>query len=334
MTVITLPESNIWPTLRAALPVLADHRASARWGHPADATGSPETIASHIDDLLTVDDPPPSPSGSTLHGAHGDARGSMSDDAWRAFDTAGMQAIKLLSTADDATLQQASRRGVFVMTRLFDTFVEGDGTPRMITPSAFVHHTFDDASRHYDAGVRHFEVHNEPNLWVEAGRSWHNGAQFGQWLLEVVAQYRALLPDARFGWPGLSPGWSVPGVRMNSREFLAAAKPAAAAMDFVCLHSYWLDRAMMEGDPFGGQNHVHYAREFPDRDLYVTEFANVQELHLQPPEAKAAQYADYYRALPSQVRAAFAFVLDAAPGDWPEQVWARSGIAAAIARVM
>jgi hypothetical protein len=63
-------------------------------------------------------------------------------------------------------------------------------------------------------GVRHFELHNEPNMVFEglvwanytAGVFWKDGATFGEWFIEFASLVRASCPHALIGWPGLSPG--------------------------------------------------------------------------------------------------------------------------------
>lgn len=94
----------------------------------------------------------------------------------------------------------------------------------------------DGAMRFYNKGYRHFEVHNEPNLQQEGmGVVWNDGAELGTWLVQLVTVAKAEMPQAKFWFPGFSPG--VPWTNQ-----FAISRPAWEVSKAVwygaCLHAY------------------------------------------------------------------------------------------------
>jgi len=83
-------------------------------------------------------------------------------------------------------------------------------------------------------------IHNEPNLTAEGwGSAWADGAGFASWWQAVAASYRTALPNAKLGFPALSPGGDAPGVRLNESAFIMAATPAIQTADWIGVHYYW-----------------------------------------------------------------------------------------------
>ncbi|MBX3065204.1 MAG: M23 family metallopeptidase [Anaerolineae bacterium] len=83
-------------------------------------------------------------------------------------------------------------------------------------------------------------VHNEPNLSREGwGTAWQNGEEFTRWYLEVIKAYRQELFGVKIGFPAMSPGGSVAGIRMDEWEFCAACNRAILASDWVGVHAYF-----------------------------------------------------------------------------------------------
>jgi hypothetical protein len=85
-------------------------------------------------------------------------------------------------------------------------------------------------------------IHNEPNLvregWTTA---WRDGQEFAAWWIAVANAYRQAFPGAKMGFPAMSPGGDVPGIRMNEPMFVAGANAAVQDCDWVGIHYYWLD---------------------------------------------------------------------------------------------
>jgi len=197
----------------------------------------------------------------------------------------------------------------FVMARLF--FPVDANSQFRFTPQIFVDTVINGAQAAYEAGVRWFEVHNEPNLSNEGmGWNWLNGGQFGSWLTQVINLLRPRLPGSFFGYPGLSPQPNVP-------DFLNTSASAIAACDWVGVHCYW--QTMEGGDyPMVADNAGMYWRGFrdryPDKLLMITEFScNRPSISYAD---KGRHYARYYQLLRNErnMAAAFGFAL-----NWPGQ---------------
>ena len=129
---------------------------------------------------------------------------------------------------------------MFIVTRLF--FSVDAGSKTRFSPQNFVDFVMNGLTGCYQAGVRYFEVHNEPNLDIE-GMSWNwaNGAEFGSWLTQVINLLKPRFPEARWGYPGLSPQPNVDAfldgsagrrqrLRLDRRALLLAAAGAPAAL--------------------------------------------------------------------------------------------------------
>ncbi len=85
-------------------------------------------------------------------------------------------------------------------------------------------------------------VHNEPNLVKEGWTTaWRNGTDFATWYLAVLAAYRQAFAGAKIGFPAMSPGADVPGIRMNEAAFTTMAAAAIRESDWIGVHYYWAD---------------------------------------------------------------------------------------------
>jgi hypothetical protein len=163
--------------------------------------------------------------------------------------------------------------------------------------------------RAFNAGVRFFEVHNEPNLVNEGlGVNWRDGAEFARFFQAVVEVLRPRFPGAQFGFPGLSPG-AVGGPRLiDSAAFLQQARAAVEQADFICTHVYWGQEGV---DLAGAIDQLRaFCAQFPRQRIICSEFSNNNPFVER--EAKADQYADFYRAcgaLPPNLGAMFVYAL-------------------------
>ena len=88
----------------------------------------------------------------------------------------------------------------------------------------------------YKAGARHFEVHNEPRLHHEGmGHQWHDGAQFGTFLRELMLIIKEQCPEANLWYPGESPG--VPWTAQF--DFIRPAYKQVSDLCYgICQHAY------------------------------------------------------------------------------------------------
>lgn len=282
--------------LAPATPIVSPPPAAfASWGHPA------------------------------LPGLHGpaDPGGGWVPDAFEVVQQSRVQAVKVLVPdvqLDEVARLRAINPDMFIMARLFSGQLHeprpqgGDGTPEA-AGRWFANEVADpgDANspmqRAINAGIRFFEVHNEPNLTLEGlGANWRDGAEFARFFRTVVETLRPRFPNAQFGFPGLSPG-PVAGPRLiDVPAFLQQARAAVELADFVCCHVYWgqagvdLPAALRELQAFCSQ--------FAGKRIICSEFSNNSPALSR--ELKAQQYAEFYRAcraLPPNLGAMFAFTL-------------------------
>ena len=234
--------------------------------------------------------------GVSLIGLHGRADGEMLRPDFDIVRSARIEAVKLTSHATASTLEalRALNRGLLIVVRPIESFFDDD-RPRRITAAEFVERTSADLQRlfDYDSSIQYVEVHNEPNLVLEGqGGSWNNGGEFGSWFNDVVALYRKQWPYKKYGFPGLSPGGSIGGVRSGMKQFLAGVELAATRADRIGIRGYWqTERGMTANDD--GFTWRYYRQLFPDKLMFITEFGNPT----QPKTQVAQQYARYYGIL-------------------------------------
>ena len=255
--------------------------------------------------------------GRCLVGVHGRADGPLMEPDFPVIRDTRMEAVKLLSNAPPENIDRLREinESIFLMVRLFGKFHD-----RTVSSADFVSWVEADVERLYRAGVRYYEVHNEPNLQIEGWqRSWQDGGQFAGWYLEVVERMKTRFPDALFGYPGLSPGWDISGQRMDSWAFLQQSEEAALSADWIGCHCYWASDADMLR-PSGGLVFAEYRRRYPEKLLFITEFSNPSSEIA--PRVKGQQYVEYYRRLREVkgVGAAFSFVISSS-ANFPHEVW-------------
>ncbi len=266
--------------------------------------------------------------GVCLVGVHGRADGPLVAADYPVLQAARVEAVKLLANAHPDCVQRlrALNPDVFLLARLYADFRGG----RRVDPDEFVQWQVDDIRRMYDRGVRYFEVHNEPNLTIEGwGANWRNGDGFESWYLDVVAKLRPRFAEAKFGFPGCSPGEDAEGVRQDMWRFLEQCETAIAESDWVGVHCYWRNADEMLSAEHG-LGFLEYRSRWPDKLLFVTEFSNPSAAV--DSQTKGDQYVQYYRLLRHRagLGAAFCFVLSASSGVVHETWRAEDGRATAI----
>ncbi len=202
------------------------------------------------------------------------------------------------------------------------TSVRLDATPSSEdwSPEAFLRKAEPDVRRLGSLGVLDFEIHSEPNLTVRGlGRGWAGGSEFGDWFLKVVDGLKAALPEARFGFPMLSPGEDVAGQRQALESFLAESGEAIARADWLGVACYWASTRAMDL-PEEGSAYLSYRSLFPDKPLWLTGVGPFDEgLSTAEATRQVTQFLERVRDVPGIVAA---FAGSCAPGmDHDPLVW-------------
>jgi hypothetical protein len=257
-----------------------------------------------------------------LVGVHGRADGPLEEADYAPLEAARVEAVKLLVNAQPGNVDRCRELldapDLFLLARLFADFQGG----RVVRAEQFAEWQKHDMERLYARGLRYFEVHNEPNLNLEGfGASWRNGNEFEDWFLQVVDILRPLFPDARFGFPGCSPGGGIHGRRQGMWSFLDQCEAAIAEANWLGVHCYWTDEEDMRSRE-DGLGFLEYQRRWPDKLLFITEFSNPSpQVDMR---TKGGQYLEYYRLLRQNtgIGAAFSFVLSSS-ADFPHESWRR-----------
>ncbi len=275
--------------------------------------------------------PPPfvdvNPFGKCLAGLGTANPWPLQDQDYGVIAAANMELVKLLAPSREAPGQGADdakrlmREGRTVMGRLFEKPAN-----RRISAQEFVDSVAEGFEELYKAGVRYFEIHNEPNLPHDGlGVSWANGAEFGQWFINIYNALKARHPDAQLGYPGLSPQFNNPGLPAESDtwRFLDGSEAAVQRADWIGVHCYWQN----EGDghwamlsELDGMLWKKFRARWPNKLIFITEFSN-NGRHIDY-ATKGDQYARYYNLLRREpnLGGAIAFAL-----YWPGQDANREG---------
>lgn len=262
--------------------------------------------------------------GQALIGLHASADPDIREAEFQEFMSLRPGIIKVLSFHHAADIERLVRdhpQAVWIVR----AFLDFGG--RNVSPAQFVKDTQADVSRALKilAGRRLVvELHNEPNIMQEGlGSSWDNGRDFTNWWLELLQKYRRALPGIKFIYPGLSPGPSVFGRKIDHIQFIEASRPAVEAADGLGVHLYWstvypMQRALDVLDD--------YISRFRNKPIWVTEASNNK-----PGTAvaqKGAQYLQFWQALQQRpiVQGVTYFVASASNPAFAEEVWVGRGI--------
>lgn len=262
------------------------------------------------------------PLGRSWVGVHGPADWEWPwwDVDFDNIDRARLDAVKFLSgpgfgVGDISRLRKINPR-MFLVCRLYDRL----DSPK--SPDQFATYVLPFVKQYYAAGVRYFEVHNEPNLPYEGlGINWQNGGEFARWFMRVISLLRPHLPRAYFGFPGLSP--SAP---YSWKRFWDEALTAGIDPDWVGIHTYWTNSP---------QEGISFVRSFVQQcpwPVMVTEFSNPSPTVSK--SIKGTQYVEFYRAMNTLdgVVASFSFLLGASGNAFAHETWRNSEIPAIIGR--
>jgi murein DD-endopeptidase MepM/ murein hydrolase activator NlpD len=257
--------------------------------------------------------------GRCLVGLNARDDGTFTQADYDVVSQARLEAVKVeenTSVQDIARLKQLNS-SLFVMARLHYNLPQ-----EKVDPAAWLARIQPDMQRLYQAGVRYFEVHKSPNLQSEGWNySWHSGGGFGRWWMDICSALRDRFPEAKLGFPGVSPGGQVDGWRLDAGTFLEQADEAILSADWVGVNCYWTSEDEMQSET-GGRYYRAIRRRYPDKLLFLTEFSNVNEL--ENLGVKGRQYVDYYREIRDYpgIGAAFANVMSARSA-YGKQRWRR-----------
>lgn len=259
----------------------------------------------------------PWPLARCLAGVNGRPDGSLGELDLQVVEQANLEAVKLSLGTSQADIGRLKQRNpaLFLMTGLHLDF---EGEP--MEPTDWAARVRRAATRHHDAGVRYFEIQRAPNLNSEGCYSaWASGAEFARWWLDVASLLRQELPEAKLGFPGLSPGGQVEGQRQDALSFLEGADQAVLDADWVGVHCYWSSELEM-GEESKGAFHDLMRRNYPDKMIFVTEFGNVNALT--NATVKGREYAAFLDGLRQHpgVGAAFGQILSST-GPYAELAW-------------
>ena len=266
--------------------------------------------------------------GNCRIGLHASADPNITDAEFQEFLNLRPGILKVLSFHSDTAIRRLAT-SFPTASWIVRAFLDFGG--RTIPPDQFVNDTLSDVQRALGALAARdvvVELHNEPNVVPEGlSKSWTDGATFAVWWLDVLHRYRAALPGVRFIYPGLSPGTTVSGVKLDHIQFAEASRPAIEAADGLGIHIYWssvypLANALGVVDD--------YISRFRFKPLWVTEASN-NKAGTSVPD-KASQYLQCWQELQKRatVQGVTYFVASASNPDFAEQIWVGRGLGALV----
>ncbi len=284
-----------------------------------DTTAKPDEVS-----------PEPTPLGNTAIGLHASADPDISAAEISEFQALRPGMIKVLSFHNPDAIRKLVQNHPDArwIVRAFLSF-----GGRNISPQQFLNDTLSDVRRTLGIiGQRDVvvELHNEPNLIVEGmGSTWRNGAEFNTWFLELLRLYRQAIPGMRFIYPGLSPGSSVQGIKMDHVEFVEASRDAVKAADGLGVHIYWSNVYPMS-TAVGVLD--DYIARFRFKPIWVTEASNNKAGT--PVATKATQYLQFWQELQKRptVQGVTYFVASASNPEFAEEIWVGRNIGALVGR--
>jgi hypothetical protein len=259
----------------------------------------------------------PWPQGKCLVGVNARPDGSFAKADFAVVEASNVEAVKVSSQTSDTDIARLKQLnpGLFLMSALRIPF---DG--KEIVARDWVAQMRSAVQRQYKAGIRYFDVHRAPNLQSEGwGYGWYSGGDFARWWLDVVSALKGDFAEAQFGFPGLSVGGQIDGQRMDTEAFLEGAEAALLNADWIGVQAYWAAEGDMELEEKGSFYRV-MRRNFPEKMLFVTEFANVNALTNMA--VKGREYVKFFEALRHSpgIGAAFGQVLSSS-GAFAELAW-------------
>ncbi len=251
---------------------------------------------------------------NTLFGLHGSSDPILATGELNVFQTARIELVKVLSNLNADNITQLA--GALPNAKwIIRAFLDIGG--RVITPQQFHNDTIGDVQRTFGrlGGKEVFiELHNEPNLTQENPLGgFPDGSKLNTWLLQLLQLYRNTLPNIKFLYPGLSPGPTIPNIRLDHKVFLDQTGPAIEAFDFLGVHTYWaVDYPMSSALTVVDE----YRIRFPTKGIYITEASNNKILGLTPTQ-KGTEYLSFWNQLKTRgVKGVTYFIASSSNPAW------------------
>lgn len=263
-----------------------------------------------------------------LHGSANPAMAYYDDQAWKAIADCAMKGLKFIANADidGSAVNRARSLGY----QAFEGRIMNVLTNQAKDGATYCAEVADAILRLYQAEVRYFEVHNEPNLIREGyglydpvtKAGWRNATEFAIFLRQALGFLRPRFREAKLGLPALSPGPTVAGVRFDSVKFWTELMTTGVMeeFDWVAYHVYWDD---MTGDYIRAAHQVaEFCAAIPNKGVMVTEFSNANPKI--DKVTKGDQYVKFFKLLQSlgipNLYASFLYVLRWDNDQFGEQI--------------
>jgi len=143
--------------------------------------------------------------------------------------------------------------------------------------------------------VNTLEVFSQPNLSFNGwGKLWRDGKDFSGFFTSLVEWIKADFPGMRLGFPGLSTGNPVEGIRQDWRKFLEQCDAALDVADWVGIDLSWGGREELNHPEFGAA-HQTYRLWLPEKTLMITRFWTTRQTGSE--QAKGEDYLAFYHNL-------------------------------------
>ena len=110
-------------------------------------------------------------------------------------------------------------------------------------PSQYLKSIRADIERCYQTGIRFFQIGKSPNITQNGMNSvWRSAGEFSNWWIDVCSPLTELFPDIRLGYPSLTQGRAVPGIKFDSKQFLLESSEAIEFSDWIGFEYIWQSR--------------------------------------------------------------------------------------------
>ncbi len=264
-----------------------------------------------------------------INGRNDYLNGLLEEADFRVIREARIEAVKLFDYHRLEVFQRlkAENPDIFLMVRL---------TGKPGTPAQFVSDRAPRIARLLPY-AQDFQVLNEPNLPGEGfGPTDADARRFNDWFQEAVSSFRAVVPQARYGFPGLTPALE-PNPTYTDLDWISNCNEAVAAADWLGVHCYfWDDNALMN-ERFG-LHFIQLRRMFPTKKIHVLEFNDDPNYNSQAQTADL--YPKFYKAAAnySYVKSAISFIVSSPTPDlqkfgWREESGASRPVVAAVGQI-
>jgi hypothetical protein len=227
-----------------------------------------------------------------LVGVNAREDGEIDETDYLVVKTSQVEAVKIRENTPSDVISQLIEMvpNIFIMAR-----IAYDLGHVKVTPHEWVGRMLPEVDRFTRLGIQFFEIHQSPNLQMFGWNySWYSGFEFSRWWMDIIGLLRDPFPDAKFGFPGVSPGGQVSGQRFDAQIFLDQADDAVNTADWIGVNCYWSNETEMTL-PSKGAYYEYMRERFPDKLLFITEFANVNDLT--NPYVKGNEYVKFYETL-------------------------------------